>query len=262
MNKISDEMYIKVPRKLIYEDYEDNEIKGGVLLLYSYIYRFSTRDGFFKGSIQEIANNCGSHYDVKSERTVTKFVKTLAKCIKILERKNIINIQNQVNENDLITPIFITFNENYLRLDSKFVSITFSQFDYLIKINSRDNKCLLFMLLFWILNCSSKMKSGQIIDACAFSINYMIQATGLNEMTILKYLSKLCGEPGSSAPLIKTKTKTVNIQGQFRRFPNIYVKNDKDFKDTIKNEMIFLNEKFRQGNTFEYEFDDLDGLFE
>lgn len=260
MSKISDDLYIKVPRNLIYNEYENDNIKGGVLLLYCYIYRFSTRDGFFKGSIQDIITDCGSHYNSKSKR-VTNFVKTVARCISILNEQNIIHFENEVDTNDYFAPIFLTINDEYLQLNQKYVSISFSQFDYLIKINTRINKFSMFMLLFWILNCSSKMKSGQIIDACSYSIAYMMKALNLNEATVLKYLSILCGEPGSDAPIIRTTSRTLKIQGNYRRFPNIYVKNDKNYNENIKNQMRFMGEQFKQGKVFEYEFDDLDGLF-
>lgn len=216
--------------------------KGACLLLFCYLIRYSSFDGYFCTSLEYLVRKVGSKYNSEKNRHMSKLGKDFSKCLDYLISHDLIRIiDGNYNSN---THIFIgKINENCLHVKENYLSLSVSQFDYLLSLEGRINKSNMFLLYFWIINCSTDTNNG-IINACSYSTTHMSEILGITQPSIIKYLSYLCGNEYSDAPLLCFKNETIKINGEFRRFPNIYVKNNEFAKENVELQKKYLKNNF------------------
>lgn len=235
-------IFIGIPITFIRMDVSKDENKGMILLLYCYIYRYSSKDGYYSNTIECIAKDLGINFD-KNNRHKTKTIKDLIKSFDFLRDNNIIELL-QGNYNSLYYGFKIKINPDYYFQKNKFKLLSYASFDYLLSLEGRINKPNMFRVLFWVMDCSTKNDKEQIIDACSYSTAHMSEILGIAQSSIVKYLSKLCGPENSDAPLLCFKNETLKINEEFRRFPNIYVKNDSFAKENVELQKNYIKTKF------------------
>lgn len=255
MAKNTDKYPIKVPYSLVKLEQERSKNQGILYLLFCYFVRYSSHDGILMDTVENIYQRMGGELDDKN-RHKPKLVCEIINGIDFLFKENII-FCTKGDYHDMHSLFVIRINSEYLCIEKNFLCITIGQFDYLMLFTGRINKPKMFSLLFWILNCSTRNLDGKVINACAYSVRYMAEIMNTTQTSIKTYLSKLCGLEGSNAPLLKSNNLTMKINGDFKRFSNIYVKNDSHAQENIEMQAAFMKAQFGN-NKLTDEFKDLD----
>lgn len=234
--------YINFPRVLFLDLKNESINKGVCIFLFCFLIRYGSFDGYYYGSLEIIIKKMNNKI-ILNNRNTTKTEKDFRSCLDYLIGKKVLELLNG-NYKNKTNHFEIKLNEDYTGIKTNYLSISVAQFDYLLSLESRINKPNMFFLLFWIINCSTNNDDGIIINACSYSIKHMADILNITQPSIVKYLSKLCGEENTDAPLLCFKNETLLINGDFRRFPNIYVKNDKNAKKNVELQKKYIKTKF------------------
>ena len=231
---------IMMPREFIVGEISID--RGNLLLLYSYLYRYATFDGLFYSSIEDICKNLGSTFDKKKNRHVPVLAKKLIEGLDYLCAKQVISLEHG-DYNEIRSTFTIQIDSKYLNIKQNYISISFANFDYILEKSGKEKKANIFLLLYWILNVSTKNDDGKIINACSYSIMYMSKRLSFSPASICRYLRLLCGNKNTSAPLIRFKYSE-KLDNGYRAFANTYVKNDKNATTNFEQQKDFIIKRF------------------
>lgn len=258
------EMYILVPKEFISDDFENKELRAGIIMVYCWFNRYGTQDGLYTDSLFRISQKMGYHYDKTKDRHIPKGMQYFKKGIEYLVNKGVLVVQGNINnfEEFLNFELDINFYSkcNYISLNKKY-------FDYILSFKGRANKQNLLYVLLFVLSCYTKM-DNKIYCACSYSLKFLSLKTGISELTLYNYLAYLSSpiENKGNKPLIKSRPFYIKIKdGRIIRFPNIYVENTKIANDVIEHQKIFIMRQFKMQklgmpNEF-YDIPDYDDLY-
>ena len=253
---------ILMPRDFVIKDLDVD--KGTLLLFYSYICRYSTFDGLFSSSIEDICQNLGSTFDKQKNRHVPMLAKKIIECLDYMSLQEVITLKKG-DYRDIYKIFTIQIDSQYLNIKKNYIPITFANFDYVLNKAGKDKKANLFMLLYWILNISTKNEDGVIIYACSYSIAYICRKLHFSPSSTCRYLGILCGTKNTTAPLSRFKTASRKVDGVYRGFASIYVRNNEDAYKNYELQRDFIvrhfwgqiNETVTESNTdFVQDIDD------
>ena len=88
---LTQKRYINIPRKML--DLQEASInKGACILLFCYMIRFSSFDGFFHCSLRTILDEIMNKNEISTGRTVTKFEKDIIRSLDYLIKTNVLDI--------------------------------------------------------------------------------------------------------------------------------------------------------------------------
>lgn len=244
MGKTKD-CHINIPRKFIKEDLDTE--RATFLLLYSYLSRYSTPDGRFYDSIQHMCIKLGATFDKKKNRHAPKLARDLVNCFDYMLLMQYIELKSGDFHN-LYDGFEVQLNSDVFQVVQDYVFIDFAQFDYVLAQPGRNRKANMFEILYWILNCYTRLEDGSFINACCYSIRFMEEVFDIAPKEILGYLNKLCGDKTTNAPLQRYKIPTMKVKDKYRAFSCIYVKNDANSEKNSKAQYDYILKKYRNQN--------------
>ena len=240
---------ILLPKDLL-ESNIDIELKMGTIMVYCWVKRYGSVDGYFTGNMQNMMHKYGLSYDSSKTKNLPKQAILLIKGFDYLIQINALKLlQGDYHNIDDYFEVILVKNA----FTKRYSSFDYSYFDYILNIKKRINKMgMLYIFSFVMQGYVYKESYGkkEYFHASSYTLDGMALRTGMPRLSIRKYLNNLSVEEGyeGDAPLIKSRLWYMLINNKKIRFPNIYVENLPNSQEIIRLQRDVIKKRFERDN--------------
>ena len=242
------EKYICVPRKYVRAKIKeiDPRLSENFFLLYCVIDKWRTdykQISYYKTSILNLLEDIGKTYDVQKKKPLTRTAADIVRNLEYMESEGLIRLIKGDYHNPWLQFEIEVIKDKFM--DSSYVLLNDSYFDYIMEYKSSMNKGYLMHVLLYSLSCyfyNNIYNNSAFVQVYAESNWQTAQKIGISDKTIGLCLKILSDESMNNRPLIVySPSPVINIDTQkCKKFPNIYTENTLGYEERIQLEYNFL----------------------